>query len=56
MNIQKFIQTIARMTYRAFVVAMIFYMTMPDQKGIYFFPVGIIIGLCSEADEITKKY
>lgn len=47
------IQRVARMFFRAFVVGAIIMMWNP--KAIWGLPFGIIIGLCSEAEALTKK-
>lgn len=47
------IQVLARMFYRAFVVSMLFLFW--DNKAIYGLPIGIIVGLLTEFDYITKN-
>lgn len=42
-----------RAIYRAFVVAMLCFII--DEKAVYGFPLGIIIGMLSEAETLTKK-
>ena len=46
------IQILARVFYRAFVIAMIILMWNP--KYIWGVPLGVIIGMCSEAKSLTE--
>jgi hypothetical protein len=48
----KFIGVTARMVFRAFVVSMLLFAWNKD--AIWAFPLGLIIGLCSEADGIIN--
>ncbi len=47
------IQKVARMFFRAFVVAIIILMWNPS--AVWGLPLGIIIGVCSEAEAFIKK-
>jgi hypothetical protein len=48
----KKLQTIGRILYRSFVVAMLFLIHNPD--AIYGVPMGLIIGIMSESHNWTK--
>ena len=49
----KHVQVLARMFFRAFVVAML--ILIWDNKAIYGLPVGLLVGMLSEAEFLTKK-
>ncbi len=46
------IQTIARMFYKTFVIAMI--LMIWDPKAIWGLPLGLIVGICCEANNFTN--
>lgn len=43
----------ARMTFRSFVICML--ILNLNKEAVCAFPIGLIIGLCSEAEALTKK-
>ena len=47
------LQSIARQFFRAFVVAMV--ILNYDPKAVYALPLGLLVGLCSEAVYLTSK-
>ena len=49
----KHIQALTRMFFRGFVVAMVIINSNP--KAIWALPVGILVGMLSEAEYMTKK-
>ena len=52
-NMMELIQKVARMFFRAFVVAAIILIWNPN--AVWGLPLGIIIGICSEAEAFIKK-
>ena len=52
-EITQLIQRVARMFFRAFLVGAIIMMWNP--KAVWGLPLGILVGLCSEAEALTKK-
>lgn len=49
----KYLGMSARMFFRAFTIAML--ILIMDKSAIWGVPLGLIIGICSEAENITKK-
>ena len=49
----KLIQRVARMFFRAFVIGSL--IMMWDPKAIWGLPLGVLVGICSEAESFTEK-